>query len=200
MIRARIISYNPSNRVANVELIGQATVVVAQNILNAGNTPSTALVNIYLDPNELDTVMPSESFIGNQVVAVSLQGSNWILLGLVVGEPSPVVADSGRPGPGPIDITQTITSTGSKIKISEVGERALINKISVTKAVSGSFIVKIYNLANELQASWGDGSVTLSNSLVDAAGFAFKSENRAAYIELTPAGSYTLTLSGERFA
>ena len=199
MIKGIIVSYNPNTRTAVVNIAGQGE-VLAQNILGPGSVATTAVANAFLLPNEQNTVMPSDDFTGGNSVAV-IQQAGWVLLGKVIANipVNPVVI--GRPGPGAIDIEVTsATDISGNLKISELGERAQLAGVRITRNGGGAFTAKIYNSSNVLQASWGDGSVTLTSNLVDDAGFPFRSNDRAAYLNLLPAGAYTVTLTGERFA
>jgi len=199
MIKGIIVSYNPNARTAVVSIAGQGE-ITATNILGVGSVASTASVNVFLQPNEQDTVMPADNFSGGNSVAVVYQGS-WLLLGRVIANVIAEPTIAGRPGPGAIDVSVTsATDSNGNLKISELGERAQLASVNITRTGGGAFTAKIYNSSNTLQASWGDGSVTLTSNLVDDAGFPFRSNDRAAYLKLLPAGTYTVVLTGERFA
>jgi len=187
-------------RSASVNISGWG-VVTAQNVLPAGLEPSLAIANNFLERYETNTVMPATNFQSPELVGLIQDGSNWILLGHIVSEAGEATVPVGRPGPGLLDIDKTFTTdTSGTYFIQEVAERAWINQIKVVPQAGGTFTVKIYNSANQLQASWGDGSVTLTGSLEDHAGFGFNSDSRVAKVVFSPVGTYTVELVGERFA
>lgn len=200
LITGNIVSYNSLNRTALVSISGWG-VVSAQNVLPANVEPSLNVANNFLERYELNTVMPANNFQSPESVGLIQDGTDWVLLGHIVANSSENTTFTGRPGPGLLNISNSISTDGSgTFFIREVGERAWINQIKVVSQAGGNFTVKVYNSANQLQASWGDGSVTLSNTLEDVAGFYFTSESRVAKLVLSPAGNYQVSLFGERFA
>jgi hypothetical protein len=147
--------------------------------------------------------MPSEIFNGGDTVSIFNEGGDsWKILGKIIGTPSAVSTVPGRPGPGALNILNSVVTTddSGSVSLLEVAERAFISEIKIIPPNNNAYTVKIYNGENQLQASWGDGSVTLSGTLTDAAGFGFRSANRRAVLKLLPAGTYTVSLLGERFA
>ena len=200
LVPATIVSYDIISRTATVSIPGWGR-EQAKNVLPTGVTPSLTIANSYLEKYEANTVMPSDNFQSPENVGLVQNGSDWLLLGRIVGNVSDGPVIVGRALPGLMDITMTVTTDAAGVVyIQEVAERAQVQKITVQPSAGGNFSVKFYNSNNQLQASWGDGSVTLSDSLVDAAGFGFKSDNRVAKLVMLPAGTYTVTLLGERFA
>lgn len=201
MIQGTIVYYNPLSREAGVNVRNYGN-LTAFNILPPGVSPTTSIVNIFLEPHEVNTVLPSELFNGGDLVAVYEENGTWKILGLIIAEAANIVPAVGRPGPGLLEISNQVVTTNdfSKVTLVEFAERAYINQIKVVANAGGNFTVKIYNGENELQASWGNGSVTLTDQLNDQGGFPFSSKNRRAVIELIPGGNYTISFIGERFA
>lgn len=197
-----VLGYDPVARVAYVDLPGRGR-VEAFNYLPKGRTPTTSLVNSMLSPEEANTIMPAETFGAGVPVAVYWDQTQYFVLGIKIADAAASVITPvlGRPGPGMISVTKTLTTDGAgSVMIPEVGERAHIRYVRITKQGGGTFTAKIYNGENRLQASWGDGDIPAVDAIEDAAGFPFWSADRAAHFELLPVGTYTVDLSGERFA